>query len=84
MQTTTLRKVGGSVMMTITPAVLEQLGLTVGSTVGIEVQQDALIVKSARKRYTAEELLADYDTETPLTEEEREWLDAPRVGRELI
>ncbi len=84
MQTTTLRKVGGSVMMTITPAVLEQLGLTVGSTVGIEVQQDALIVKSARKRYTAEELLADYDTETPLTEEERAWLDAPRVGRELI
>ena len=84
MQITTLRKVGGSVMMTITPAVLEQLGLTAGSTVGVEVQQDTIIVKSARKRYTAEELLADYDTETPLTAEEREWLDAPRVGRELL
>ncbi len=84
MQTTTLRKVGGSVMMTITPAVLEQLGLAVGSTVGIEVERGALIVKSARKRYTAEELLAQCDPNASMSDEDREWLDAPRVGRELI
>jgi antitoxin component of MazEF toxin-antitoxin module len=35
-------------------------------------------------RYTAAELLADYDATTPLMAEEREWLDAPRVGRELL
>lgn len=34
--------------------------------------------------YTAEELLAECDPGVPITNEEREWLDAPCVGRELI
>ena len=71
-------------MMTVPPSLLEQLHLAAGSSVGIEVDGERLIVKSSRPRYTAEELLADYDASTPLTEEEREWLDAPSVGRELI
>lgn len=84
MHRTTLRKVGGSVMLAVPPALLEQLHISVGSTVGVELDGERLIVKSTHPHYTAAELLADYDSTTPPTDEEREWLDAPAVGRELI
>lgn len=84
MQTTTLRKVGGSVMLTLSPAVLEQLRLAAGSTVGLELDGERLVVKPTRPRYNLDELLAQCDPNAPITEEEREWLDAPAVGQELI
>lgn len=37
-----------------------------------------------KPRYTMAELLAASDYSEPRTEEEREWLDAPPVGRELL
>jgi len=37
-----------------------------------------------RPRYTMEELLAASDYSRPLPPEEREWIDAPAVGREVI
>jgi antitoxin ChpS len=37
-----------------------------------------------RLRYTLAQLLADSDCFQPMLPEEREWVDAPRVGRELI
>ena len=41
-------------------------------------------VASKRKRYTLEELLAQCDFSKRLSKEEREWIDAPRAGREEI
>jgi antitoxin ChpS len=35
-------------------------------------------------RYTLDELLAETDHVHPLPPEQREWLDAPAVGREVI
>lgn len=35
-------------------------------------------------RYTLDELLAQCDPSAELTAQEREWLDAPAVGRELL
>jgi len=85
MHTTHLRKVGGSVMLALPPAFLEQLQLQVGSTVGIGVSDGRLIIEpSLRPRYTMEELLAESDYSQPQPPEEREWVDAPAVGRELI
>lgn len=40
--------------------------------------------KPVRPRYTLDELLAQEDYSQPLSAEEREWIDAPPVGRELI
>jgi antitoxin ChpS len=37
-----------------------------------------------RVRYTLAELLAASDYSQPLSAEEREWLDAPAAGSELI
>jgi antitoxin ChpS len=85
MQRTTLRKVGGSVMLSVPPALLDVLSLSAGAEVGLTVVDGQLVVKPVRKKkYTLAELLAESDYSTPPSPEEREWLDAPPVGRELL
>ena len=84
MQTTTLRKVGGSVMMTVPPAMLEQLNLAAGATVGLDVEAGRLIVQPSKPKYTLEELLGQCNGPQELTDEDREWLNSPPVGREII
>jgi len=83
--TTNLRKVGGSVMLAVPPAILELLHLEAGNSVGLAVDGDRLVVQAKKRpKYTLEELLAQCDYSQPMTDEEREWLDAPAVGRELL
>jgi antitoxin ChpS len=85
MATTNLRKVGGSVMMVVPPSVLDQLHLQAGATVALAVDGDRLIVEAQRRpRYTLEQLLAECDPPSPASAEDRSWLDAPPVGRELL
>lgn len=85
MHTTNLRKVGGSVMLAVPPAFLDQLHLQAGNTVGMSVTDGRLVVDpKPRIRYTLAELLAASDYSQPLPAEEREWVDAPSVGAELI
>lgn len=85
MYITNLRKVGGSVMLAVPPAFLDQLHLQVGATVGLAVADGRLVVDPRpRPRYTLAELLAASDYSQPQPEEEREWIDAPAVGGELI
>lgn len=84
MYTTKLRKVGGSVMLAVPPALLDALGLAADKTVGLDVKDGDLIVKPARPRYTLDELLDQCDPDAPFSEEDRVFLDSPPVGRELI
>ena len=85
MHTTNLRKVGGSVMLAVPPAFLEQLHLQVGATVGLALSDGRLVIEPApRPRYTMAELLAASDYLQPQPIEEREWVDAPAVGGEMI
>ncbi len=85
MHTTNLRKVGGSVMVAVPPAMLDQLHLKAGATVGLAVDGDRLILQpQVKRRYTLDELLAASDYSQPMPPEDREWIDAPPVGRELI
>jgi antitoxin ChpS len=85
MYTTNLRKVGGSVMLAVPPVLLDQLQLKVGATVALAVDGERLVVQIRPKpRYTLEELLAKCDYSQPTTTEEREWINAPPVGRELL
>jgi antitoxin ChpS len=85
MHKTNLRKVGGSIMLAVPPAILELLHLGAGATVGVSVDGGRLVVEpQPRRRYTLAELLAASDYSQPQPPEEREWVDAPAVGRELI
>jgi antitoxin ChpS len=82
---TNLRKVGGSVMIVIPPAILDMLNLEAGSSVTLAVDDKRLVVEPPRKpRYTLKELLAQGKRKAPITKEDREWLDSAPVGRELL
>jgi antitoxin ChpS len=85
MHTTNLRKVGGSVMLAVPPALLDVLRLSAGSKVSLAIDNGRLVVEPrARPRYTLAELLAASDYSQPQPAEEREWVDSPAVGREPL
>jgi antitoxin ChpS len=85
MHTTNLRKVGGSVMLAVPPALLDVLHLTAGSKVGLSVDNGRLVAEPRpRPRYSLAELLAASDYSRPQPPEEREWVDAPAAGREPL
>ena len=85
MHTTNLRKVGGSIMLAVPPALLDILNLRPGAKVGLAVQSGRLVVEpQQRRRYTLDELLAQCDPKAPRTKGEQEWLDSKPVGGELI
>lgn len=85
MATATLRAVGGSIVMAIPKRVLELLGLHAGSQVNVNVQNGQLvIIPRVKPRYSLGELMAQCDFSQPLSQQEREWLDAPPVGLEDI
>lgn len=85
MHTTNLRKVGGSVMLAVPPALLDVLRLAAGAKVGLAVDNGRLVVEPiARPRYTMAELLIASDYSQPQPPAEREWVDAPAVGNEPI
>lgn len=72
-------------MLAVPPALLDVLKLSAGSKVSIAIDNGRLVIEpSTRPRYTLAELLAASDYSKPQSAEEREWLDSPAVGRELI
>ena len=73
MHTTNLRKVGGSVMLAVPPALLDVLQLQPGARVGIAVESGRL-----------EELLAQCNPKARRGRDENEWLDSKPAGGELI
>lgn len=72
-------------MLVVPPALLDVLNLSAGAQVGLIVDNGRLVVEpKARPRYTLDELLAMCDPSAELAGEDREWLDAKPVGRELV
>lgn len=85
MHTMKLRKVGGSVMLAVPPALLDVLRLRPGAKVGIAMESGRLIVETQRRpRYTLEQLLAQCNPAAARTGEQHRWVRDRRAGRELI
>lgn len=82
---TRLRKVGGSIMLAIPKAILEALDLAPDTAVGLSIRTGRLVVDPQRcRRYSLEELLAQCRRSAPRARQDRQWLRAAPVGRELI
>lgn len=80
-----LRKVGGSVMLALPPPLLELVELAAGQQVDVSVEEGRILVEPRRRpRYTLAELLSRCDPAAPFAEEDREWLEAPPAGSELL
>jgi antitoxin ChpS len=72
-------------MLAVPRSYLDQLNLKAGAIVEVSVDGGRLIVApNPTPRYTLAELLAASDYTQPQPPEEREWLDAPPTGRELL
>jgi antitoxin ChpS len=73
-------------MLSVPPAVIEMLHLEAGQTMGVSIDGDKLILqrKTTRPKYTLEELLSQCNTDAPLPEADRDWLDSGPVGLELL
>jgi antitoxin ChpS len=85
MHTTNLRKIGGSVMLAVPPALLDILHLQPGAKVCLAVESGRLIVQpQLRRRYTLDQLLAQCNPKARRTKQEREWIDNKPAGGELI
>ncbi len=85
MHTTILRKVGGSIMLSVPPPLLDVLRFRPGAKVGLTIQSGRLIAETIRRpRYTLDELLTQCKPKARRSKEEREWLDDKPAGREIV
>lgn len=84
---TKLKKAGGSLIMTVPARARDALHLAEGQELTVSVDGDRLVLapaKPERPSYSLDELLAQCDFDQPYSDEERAWLDADPVGRELL
>ena len=85
MHTTYLRKLGGSVILAVPPALLDVLELRAGARVDIGIEDGRLTVAPrTRPSYTLDELLAQCDETAAADHEDRAWLEVRPVGNELL
>jgi antitoxin ChpS len=87
----TLKKAGGSLVMTVPAPVRRALSLVDGSELAVSVEGTKVILEPVaakrpmrvrRPKYTLDELTSGMDPDAPLSAEELGWMDAPPAGRE--
>jgi antitoxin ChpS len=84
MHTTNLRKVGGSIMLAVPPALLDIRHLQPGAQVGIAVESGRLVEEPRQRRRYTPKLLAQCDPKAPRAKADREWLDSNPAGGEIV
>jgi antitoxin ChpS len=81
-----IRAVGGSAMVAIPPVLLDALQLAPNASVDLAIDGNRLIItpqpRKGRIGLAARLALCDYSK--PAADDERAWIDAPRVGREVL
>ena len=84
MLTSTLRTVGGSVMLAIPKSVLDGLGLAANEKVELRLDEGRLVIEPRRRpKYTLDELVAQC-TPVEVDAEMQEWDEAQPIGLEII
>ncbi|MFT9382670.1 AbrB/MazE/SpoVT family DNA-binding domain-containing protein [Gluconobacter sp. GP1] len=85
MTTSSLRKLGGSIVLTVPPALLGLLDLKAGEKVELDVENGALVVRPRRRpHYTMAELLAVSEYPAEPDAESRDWAAGGATGREIL
>ncbi|MES1156332.1 MAG: antitoxin [Alphaproteobacteria bacterium] len=83
----TLRRAGGSLVLTIPKTHVRALGLAEGARIGVSVDAGKLVADpSARPtpRFRLEDLIAQCDPKAPLSKEDEAWLNDQPAGGEFI
>ena len=84
MPVATLKRAGGSLIMTVPASVRDALRLSEGQQLDVAVDDGKIVLRPATPRYSLDQLLAECDFDQPYSDEERVFLDAEPVGRELL
>ena len=78
-----VRQSGGANIISIPKAIVKTLGLQVGSKLGLSIEDNKIILTPITE-VRLEDLLAGSPRECfKVTEEDREWIDAKPMGREI-
>ena len=77
-----IRKSGGANIVSLPKAIVHMLGLQAGSKLSLSVENNKIILTPVTK--TLEELLAESPKACfKVTNEDRQWIDAPPQGKEI-
>ena len=78
-----IRQSGGANIVSIPKAIVQTLGLHVGSKLDLTIRDNQIVLTPVENEPSLEELLAGSPRECfQITEEDREWIDAKPVGKE--
>ncbi len=85
MTSISVRQSGGANIVSIPKTIVQMLGLSVGSKLDITVEENRIILTpSSEDEVSLESLLKGSPKECfTITEEDREWINAKPVGREI-
>jgi antitoxin ChpS len=86
MEFVTLRRAGGSLVLTIPKTFARALNLAEGGRIGVSVDEGKLVVDPGareRPRYRLEDLIAACDADAPLSTEDEAWLNDKPMGNEV-
>lgn len=78
-----IQKWGNSAAVRLPATLLGQLGVALGDKLSAEMQQEALVLRAARKHYSLVELMAQCDLEAPAPVGAADWEGAKPVGQEV-
>lgn len=79
-----VRQSGGANIVSIPKAIIQTLGLAVGSKLDLTIQDNCIVLTPTEEELLLEDLLAGSPKERfALMDEDRDWVDAKPVGKEL-
>ena len=85
MYSVTLRKLGGSVILSLPKAWLRQTGLDAGSDVALHIVDNRLMVEPVSSPvYALEDLVEEYRIDQCSHESDAEWLNNDTMGEEQL
>lgn len=84
MSSVSIRQSGGANIISIPKAIVQTLGLVVGSKLNLTIQENSIVLTPVKDSLSLEELLAGSPREAfSITQEDRYWIDEAPVGSEV-
>jgi AbrB family looped-hinge helix DNA binding protein len=85
MASVSIRQSGGANIVSIPKAIVNTLGLQVGSQLDLSIKNGQIILTPVEEEMTLESLLDGSPKECfKVTDEDKEWLEMPTVGKEVL
>ena len=77
-----IKRWGNSAALRLSAPILKQLNAHIGDTLPVEMLSEGMLLKSRKKRYTLDELMAQCDMNAPIPVDVSDWDAMPSAGEE--